>query len=211
MTLEQFLGNRYRLIARLPSLGATHQRYAVQANNGTPDYLALSYCDYTKPVSMDALVKQRRAAEVMMRPPMGLLCRVTDFQLKADYQWTVSEYPGDYSLRELLQQRQSLSMEEVEAFLRLITEACEAATSLGWPPWWSRCRGTRTSMSCRWPRSPVTCSASRSTCAEGMHATSRCRSLPPSRMCSCAARLPVRAVPALVRPRRSWMSSLACR
>lgn len=133
MTLEQFLGNRYRLIARLPSLGATHQRYAVQANNGTPDYLLLSYCDYTKPVNMDALGKQRRVAEVMMRPPLGLLCRVTDFQLKPDYQWTVSEYPGDYSLRELLQQRQSLTMEEVEAFLRLITEACEAATSLGWP------------------------------------------------------------------------------
>jgi hypothetical protein len=133
MTLEQFLGNRYRLIARLPALGATHQRYAVQASNGTPDYLVLSYCDYAKPLSMDSLAQQRRAVEVMMRPPVGLLCRVIDFQLKPDHQWTVSEYPGDYSLRELLQQRQSLTMEEVEAFLRLLTEACEAATALGWP------------------------------------------------------------------------------
>jgi hypothetical protein len=133
MTLEQFLGNRYRLIARLPALGASHQRYAVQSSNGTPDYLVLSYCDYAKPISMDALGKQRRAAEVMMRPPVGLLCRITDFQFKPDHQWAVSEYPGDYSLRELLQQRQSLTMEEVEAFLRLLTEACEAATAQGWP------------------------------------------------------------------------------
>lgn len=133
MSLEQFLGQRYRLTSRLPAFGTTHQRYVVQGTSGTPEEYVLSFCDYSKSLTMDALAKQRRVAEVMMRPPVGLLCRVVDFELKAEYQCVVSEYPGDYSLRELLQQRQSLSMEEVEAFLRLLTEACEAATALGWP------------------------------------------------------------------------------
>lgn len=133
MTLEQFLGNRYQLTARLPALGTTHQRYLVVPTNGTNEQLVLSYADYSRPISMESLGKQRRISEVMMRPSVGLLCRVTDFDLKADYQWSVSEYAGDFSLRELLQQRQSLSMEEVEAFLRLLTEACEAAAAGGWP------------------------------------------------------------------------------
>lgn len=133
MSLEDFLGNRYRRIAHLPAQNATHQRYVVEGMAGFPGRAILSYSDYVKPLSHDALDKQRRVAEAMTRPPVALLCRVTEARLEAEYQIVVSEFPGDHILRELLQQRQALTIEEVEAFLRLLTEACEAAVALQWP------------------------------------------------------------------------------
>ena len=133
MTLDQFLDHKYQVTARLPALGASHQRYVVQGTSGTPEQFVLSFCDYAKPVGRTSLERQRRVVEAMTRPPVALLCRALDSRLESDYQWMVSEFPGEFSLKELLQQRQSLTMEEVEAFLRLLTEACEAATTLGWP------------------------------------------------------------------------------
>lgn len=133
MTLDQFLDHKYQVTARLSSISTTHQRYVVRGTSGTPEQYVLSFCDYASPVGRATLEKQRRVVEAMTRPPVALLCRVLDSRLEADYQWTVSEFPGEFSLKELLQQRQSLTMEEVEAFLRLLTEACEAATALGWP------------------------------------------------------------------------------
>jgi hypothetical protein len=64
---------------------------------------------------------------------VGLLCRSIEWRLEPEFQWVVSELPQGPSLREVLQSRQSLTMEEVEAFLRLLTEACEAAVMLNWP------------------------------------------------------------------------------
>jgi hypothetical protein len=133
MSLEESLGNQYRITARLPSLTATHQRYVVQGTSGTQEQFVLSYCDYVQPLSFEALRKQKAAAEAMARPPVALLCRTVEWSLEADSQWVVSELPQGPSLREVLQHRQSLGMEEVEAFLRLLTEACEAAVALGWP------------------------------------------------------------------------------
>lgn len=133
MTLEDYLGNRYRITARLPSLTATHQRYAVQGTSGTPEQFVLSYSDYVKTLSAEAMEKQKRVVEAMARPPVALLCRVIESRLEKDFQCVVSEFPEGHSLREVLQRRQSLSMEEVEAFLRLLTEACESAVMLGWP------------------------------------------------------------------------------
>ncbi len=133
MTLEDYLGNRYRVTARLPAFNATHQRYVVQGTSGTSEQFVLSYSDYVSPLSADALGKQRKAVEAMSRPPVALLCRALESRLEADFQWVVSELPQGPSLREVLQHRQSLSMEEVEAFLRLLTEACESAVALGWP------------------------------------------------------------------------------
>lgn len=133
MTLDQFLDNKYNVTARLPALSGTHQRYVVQGTSGTPEQFVLSFCDYSRPVGRASLERQRRVVEAMSRPPVALLCRSIDSRLEPDYQWMVSEFPGEFSLKELLQQRQSLTMDEVEAFLRLLTEACEAATTLGWP------------------------------------------------------------------------------
>jgi hypothetical protein len=133
MSLEESLGNRYRITARLPSMTSTHQRYIVQGTSGTPEQYVLSYCDYVQPLSADALHKQKAAVEAMSRPHVALLCRTIEWRLEADSQWVVSELPQGPSLREVLQQRQSLGMEEVEAYLRLLTEACESAVVLGWP------------------------------------------------------------------------------
>lgn len=133
MTLEDYLGNRYRVTARLPAFTATHQRYVVQGTSGTPEQFVLSYSDYVKPLGLDTLERQKRVAEAMMRPPVALLCRSLEWRLEAEFQWVVTELPQGPSLREVLQHRQSLTMEEVEAFLRLLTEACEAAVALGWP------------------------------------------------------------------------------
>lgn len=133
MTLEDSLGSKYRITARMPSLAATHQRYVVQGTSGTPEYFALSYCDYAKPLSAATLAKQRSVAEAMTRPPVALLCRSIEWRIEPEFHWVVSEFPQGPSLREVLQHRQSLTMEEVEAFLRLLTEACESAVALGWP------------------------------------------------------------------------------
>ena len=133
MTLEDYLGNKYRVTARLPAFTTTHQRYVVQGTSGTPEQFVLSYSDYVNPLSAEALAKQRLAVEAMSRPPVALLCRVLESRLEADFQWVVSELPQGPSLREVLQHRQSLTMEEVEAFLRLLTEACESAVALAWP------------------------------------------------------------------------------
>lgn len=133
MTLEDYLGNRYRITARLPALSATHQRYIVQGASGTSEHFVLSYCDYVKPLSAEAIEKQKKVAEAMKHPPVGLLCRTIEWRLEREYHWLVSELALGPSLREVLQARQSLTMEEVEAFLRLLTEACEAAVVLGWP------------------------------------------------------------------------------
>ena len=133
MTPQQFFGNRYQILDRLPALIATHQRYLVQPVNGGGGTQVLSYAEYSRPLPMESLSRQRRIAEVMMLPSFGLLCRVTDYELKPDHQWVVSESAGDSSLRTLLQQRQSLGMDEVEAYLRLLADACEQATQMGWP------------------------------------------------------------------------------
>jgi hypothetical protein len=133
MTLEDYLGNRYRITARLPAMSASHQRYVVQGTAGAPDRFVLSYCDYVKPLSAEAREKQKTVVSAMTRPPVALLCRTIEWRIESEYHWVVSELPEGPSLREVLQHRQSLSMEEVEAFLRLLTEACEAAVALGWP------------------------------------------------------------------------------
>jgi hypothetical protein len=133
MTLEDYLANRYRVTARMPAFAATHQRYVVQATSGSPEPFVLSYCDYVKPLSADALEKQKTVVGAMSRPPVALLCRTIEWRIEPEFQWVVSELPEGPSLREVLQQRQSLTMEEVEAFLRLLTESCESAVALGWP------------------------------------------------------------------------------
>jgi len=133
MTLEDFLDKRYRVISRLPAFSPTHQRYALHATSGTAEKLVLSFQDYTRSVGVSALEQQRQVSETMMRPPVALLCRVIEARFEPEFQATISEFPGEISLREVLQQRQSLSIEEVEAFLRLLTEACESAVTFSWP------------------------------------------------------------------------------
>ena len=39
MTLEDYLGNRYRITARMPAFAATHQRYVAQSTSGSPESL----------------------------------------------------------------------------------------------------------------------------------------------------------------------------
>jgi len=133
MTLEDFLDKRYRVISRLPAFSSTHQRYCLQLAEGSTEKFVLSFQDYAKTVSTSALEQQRQVSENMMRPPVALLCRVVEARYEPEFQATISEFPGDMSLREVLQQRQSLSTDEVEAFLRLLTEACECAVTFNWP------------------------------------------------------------------------------
>jgi hypothetical protein len=133
MTLEDSLGNRYRITARLPNFTVTHQRYVAEPTDGSTDQYALSYCDYVQPLSALTLQKQKLVVEAMARPQVGLLCRAIEWSMTPGLHWVVSEMPIGPSLREVLQQRQSLTMEEVEAFLRLLAEACESAVAGGWP------------------------------------------------------------------------------
>lgn len=133
MTLEQVLGNRYSILGRMPAATPSHQRYLLRSGGSSADRYVLSYCDYARPISPAALAQQRTVAEALTRPPVALLCRVLEHRLEKDYQAVISEFPGEMSLIELLQQRQCLTMEEVEAFLRLLTEACEAAVAMHWP------------------------------------------------------------------------------
>ena len=133
MTLEDYLGNRYRITARLPAFTATHQRYVVQGTSGTPEQFVLSYCDYVKPLSPDALEKQKRVAGAMIAPAGGTALPRNRVEARAGvpvgrFRAARGPQPARGAPAPAI-----LTMEEVEAFLRLLTEACEAAVALGWP------------------------------------------------------------------------------
>ena len=133
MTLEQILNNRYTIAGRLPAFSATHQRYDLHSSGGTGERFVLSFCDYAKAISANAVARQRQVGEAMAHPAATLLCRAIECRFEREFQAVISECPGDVSLRAVLQEKQSLNIEEVEAFLRLLTEASEAAVQQGWP------------------------------------------------------------------------------
>src|SRR5690349_19976758 len=112
MTLEDELGTRYRVASRMPAFAATHHRYVTQGTSGSPEAFVLSYCDYAKPLSAGAIEKQKAVAGAMSRPPVAMLCRTIEWRIEPEFQWVVSELPEGPSLREVLQQRQFLTMEE---------------------------------------------------------------------------------------------------
>lgn len=133
MNLEEILGQRYQIVGRLPAWLETHQRFVVQNTAATTERWILSYCAPEQPMSPESLLRQQRLTEIMTKPPVALLCRVIEADIQPDYQLVISEIPGGQTLRELLQQRKALSIEETEAFLRMLTEACESAALQGWP------------------------------------------------------------------------------
>ncbi len=133
MNLEEILGQRYQIIGRLPAWLESHQRFVLQNPASTSERWILSYCVPEQPMSPESLLKQQRLIEIMTKPPVALLCRVIEADIQPDYQLVISEMPGEQTLRELLQQRKSLSIDEAEAFLRMLTEACESAALQGWP------------------------------------------------------------------------------
>jgi hypothetical protein len=132
MTLEDFLASRYQVASRLPDLSPTHQRHALRAIGSKVDSYVLSLCNDPGKTNAKALEQQHKMLEAMMHPQVILLCRVIEAKLEPDFQAAISESPGSIHLQELVQQ-QALSMEEVEAFLRMLTEACETAVAAGWP------------------------------------------------------------------------------
>lgn len=133
MNLEEIFGQRYQIVGRLPAWLETHQRFLVQNPAAPGERWILSYCAPVEPVSPESLLQQRRFIEVMTKPPVALLARVIEADIQPDQQMVISEIPGDQTLRELLQTRQALSLDETEAFLRMLTEACESAAVHGWP------------------------------------------------------------------------------
>src|SRR6187399_785619 len=106
MTLEQFLAHRYVVASRLPAFSATHQRYVLHSSGGTGERFVLSYRDYAKPISSSAVARQRQVSETMSRPAAALLCRTVECRFESEFQAVISEFPGDVSLREVLQERQ---------------------------------------------------------------------------------------------------------
>ncbi|MEY4484300.1 MAG: hypothetical protein RL693_1752 [Verrucomicrobiota bacterium] len=133
MNLEEILGQRYQIVGRLPAWLETHARFVVQNPDSAGERWILSYCAPAQPMSPESILQQRRLIELMVKPPVALLGRVVEADIQPDYQMVISEIPGEQTLRELLQTRQALSIEETEAFLRMLTEACESAATHGWP------------------------------------------------------------------------------
>ncbi len=133
MKLEQILNHRYTIAGRLPAFSATHQRYELLSAGGDGERFVLSFCDYAKAISANAVARQHQVGEALAHPMAALLCRAIECRFEQDCQAVISEFPGEVSLREVLQERQSLDIEEVEAFLRLLTDATEAAVRQGWP------------------------------------------------------------------------------
>ncbi len=133
MKFEQILNHRYSIAGRLPAFSATHQRYELHSAGGTGERFVLSFCDYAKVISTSAVTKQRQVGKALMHPTAALLCSAIECRFEQDFQAVISEFPGEVSLREVLQEKQSLDIEEVEAFLRMLTEASEAAVQQGWP------------------------------------------------------------------------------
>jgi hypothetical protein len=133
MSLEQILGQRYRVLSRLPAQTSTHQRYVLESGNGTGERFVLSFRDYSSPVSAPTLVLQELLAKALAHPPLPLFCRAIEWRMGNDFQYMISESPGTLTLRELLQSRQSLKAEETESVLRVLGDACEAAVQKGWP------------------------------------------------------------------------------
>ncbi len=132
MTLESLLDPRYQIMGPAVALSDSHQRQLVQGRNSRERLIA-SFCVYEAPIQEAVLKQQRKLMELMLRPPVVLLCRVNEVQLDHNYQCVISESPGDVSLHDLLLKRKALSKEEVEAFLRILTEACEVAVEHEWP------------------------------------------------------------------------------
>ncbi|MCE9520757.1 MAG: hypothetical protein K8R87_14560 [Verrucomicrobia bacterium] len=133
MKFEQILHHRYTIAGRLPACSATHQRYELLSAGGTGDRFVLSFCDYAKAISTKAVARQQQVGEALVHPSAALLCRAIECRFEPDFQAVISEFPGEVSLREVLQEQQSLELEEVEAFLRLVTDAAESAVRQGWP------------------------------------------------------------------------------
>lgn len=133
MTLEQILGQRYRVTSRLPAQTSTHQRYALESADGSGASFVLSFRDYSSPVSASTVAQQEKLTQFLARPPSPLLCRAIEWRLGSDFQYVISEGPGQLTVRELLQNRQALKVEETEVFLRMVADACEAAVKQGWP------------------------------------------------------------------------------
>lgn len=133
MNLEEIFGQPYQIVGRLPAWLESHQRFMVQNPAAEGGRWILSYCAPVEEVSPESLLQQRRFIEAMTKPPVALLARVMEADIQPDRQMVISEVPGDQTLRELLQARQALSLDETEAFLRMLTEACESAAAHGWP------------------------------------------------------------------------------
>lgn len=133
MKIEQILDHRYSIAGRLPAHSATHQRYELLGADDTGELFVLSFCDYAKAIGADAVARQRQIGKAMLHPTAPSLCRVVESRFEQDYQAVISEHPGQVNLREILQERQSLDIGEVEAILRMLTEASEAAVQQGWP------------------------------------------------------------------------------
>jgi len=133
MSLEQILGQRYRILAKLPAQTSTHQRYALETSNGTGERFVLSFRDYSSPASASTLAQQEKLVQALAQPPLPIFCRALEWRMGSDSQYVISESPAGPSLRELLQHKQSLKLEEAESFLRLLADGCEAAVQHGWP------------------------------------------------------------------------------
>jgi hypothetical protein len=133
MKFEQILHHRYTIAGRLPACSATHQRYELLCAGGTGDHFVLSFCDYAKAISTKAVARQHQVGKLLVQPAAAILCQAIECRFEPDFQAVISECPGEVSLREVLQERQSLDIEEVEAFLRLLADAAESAVRQGWP------------------------------------------------------------------------------
>jgi hypothetical protein len=133
MSLEQILGQRYRVTTRLPAQTSTHQRYSLESADGSGQRFVLSFRDYSSPISATTVAQQDALIQTLSRPPSPLLCRAVEWRMGNDFQYVISEPPGELTVRELLQNRQALKVEEAEAFLRMMADACEAAVQHGWP------------------------------------------------------------------------------
>ena len=133
MTVESLIENRYQIVNRLPASPGGHSRYLLKRINGGNGRAILSFCQPATPSREEALNLQRQIVDLLVRPPMALLCRVIESRIEAGFQMTISEFPGELTLDVLLAEKKALRMDEVEAFLRVLMESCDAATLLGWP------------------------------------------------------------------------------
>lgn len=132
MTVESLIENRYQIVNRLPSVSARHERILLKKVAGA-GHVIISFSGTSLPRTKEALSNQRALVEQLLQPPVALLCRVVESRIESDFQMTVSEYPGELTLMSVVRERGALRLDEVEAFLRVVLEACEAATARGWP------------------------------------------------------------------------------
>ena len=79
MSLEQILGQRYRVTTRLPAQTSTHQRYTLESADGSGQRFVLSFRDYSSPISASTVAQQEALIQTLSRPPSALLCRAVEW------------------------------------------------------------------------------------------------------------------------------------